>query len=196
LVLKETVRGYRWTAVAVGFGGVLIMMAPHLGEGLSGVGGAAPVIGAMFALLGASCSAFATIQVRRLTGTESTGAIVLYFSLLTTALGLITVALGWRMPDAGDLALLVLIGILGGIGQILLTGSYRFGDASLIAPFEYTTMIWALLIGWFAFDQLPDQTVAIGGALVAASGIFVLWRERRLGLMRAKGLRAGPQRAA
>jgi drug/metabolite transporter (DMT)-like permease len=193
VVLKETVRGYRWTAVGIGFGGVLIMLAPHLGEGL---GGSGPVIGALFALLGASCSAFATIQVRRLTGTESTGAIVLYFSLLTTALGLCTIALGWRMPNAGDLALLVLIGILGGIGQILLTGSYRYGDASLIAPFEYTTMIWALLIGWFAFDQLPDQTVAVGGALVAASGIFVLWRERRLGLMRTKGLRAGPQRAA
>lgn len=196
LVLKETVRAYRWTAVAVGFCGVLVMLAPHLGGGSAAVLGAGPMVGVAFALLGAACAAAATIQVRRLTAGESTGAIVLYFSLLTTVLGLLTLALGWRLPGPLDLALLVLIGILGGIGQILLTESFRHGDASLIAPFEYTTMIWAVLIGWLAFGQLPGATVVIGGLVVAASGIFVLWRERRLGLSRARGLRAAPQRAA
>jgi drug/metabolite transporter (DMT)-like permease len=81
------------------------------------------------------------------------------------------------MPGLADLALLISVGILGGIGQILMTQSYRYADASLIAPFEYTTMIWALLIGWFLFDDLPTTAVLVGAAIVAGSGVFLLWRE-------------------
>lgn len=195
IMLRETVRAYRWTAVVVGFIGVLVMISPHFGasalaRGLSG----GPAVGALFALLGASCAALATIQVRRLTVTERTGAIVFYFSVLSSLLGLSTIVLGWRMPTPEEWAILLGIGILGGIGQILLTESYRHADASLVAPFEYTTMIWALLIGWFVFGELPGRTVLIGGAIVAAAGIFVLWRERKLGLKRAKEVEMSSQR--
>jgi drug/metabolite transporter (DMT)-like permease len=193
LVLKETVRAYRWSAVVIGFVGVIIMLLPHLNGSVT-AGGAG--VGALFALFGACCSAGATIQIRRLMARERTGAIVFYFSLLTTFMGLMTVVLGWRMPDLADAALLVVIGILGGIGQILLTLSYRHADTSLIAPFEYTTMLWAVLIGWFAFSQLPQGTVVAGGAIVAAAGCFVLWRERQLGLQRAKEIEVGAQRHA
>lgn len=197
VLLKETVRAYRWSAVVVGFIGVLIMLMPHLGAGSVARGlEAGPAVGAMFALFGACCSAGATIQVRRLTGTERTGAIVFYFSLLTTGLGLATIVLGWRVPDASELGLLVMIGILGGIGQILLTQSYRYADASLIAPLEYTTMVWALLIGWFVFGQMPQSAMIAGGVLVAATGSFVLWRERRLGLRREKEIEVGSRRIA
>ena len=195
LLLKETVRAYRWTAVVVGFAGVLIMLMPHLNLSALAQGGGAGV-GALFALFAACCSAGATIQIRRLTATERTGAIVFYFSLMTTVLGLATLVLGWRMPDLADAALLVTIGVLGGIGQILLTQSYRYADTSLIAPFEYTTMLWAVLIGWFLFAQLPQAAVVAGGIIVAAAGIFVLWRERRLGLQRAKAVEVGAQRHA
>ena len=190
--LKEVVRGYRWSAVAIGFLGVLVMLAPHLQVSRLGSGMA---LGAAFGLVGAACAAGATIQVRKLTGTERTGAIVLYFSLLTTALGLSTIVLGWRMPSPTDFAIFVGIGILGGIGQILLTQSYRYADASLVAPFDYTTMLWALPIGWLLFGQLPDRYVLIGGAIVAAAGIFVIWRERQLGLVRAKGVETASQRS-
>jgi drug/metabolite transporter (DMT)-like permease len=195
LVLKETVRAYRWTAVMVGFAGVLIMLSPHLGA----VSGALPMsgasaTGALFALVGAFCTAGATIQVRRLTANEKTGAIVLYFSLLTTVLGLATSVFGWRAPPREDLLLLVLIGILGGIGQILLTQCYRFADTSIIAPFEYTTMIWALLLGWFVFGELPTAAVLFGAAIVAAAGLFVLMRERQLGLVRRKEVETASQR--
>lgn len=197
LVLKETVRVYRWTAVVIGFVGVLIMLSPHLSggalaDGLSG----GPAFGALICLVGACCSAVATIQVRRLTASEKTGAIVLYFSILASLLGLSTVVLGWKMPDADDFALLVLIGILGGIGQILMTQSYRFADTSIIAPFDYTTMIWALLLGWFVFGDLPTLTVSIGGLIVAAAGLFVIWRERQLGLQRVRELETASQRPA
>ena len=197
LLLKETVRAYRWSAVVVGFVGVIIMLLPHLNgsivaQGLAGGAG----VGALFALFAACCSAGATIQIRRLMVRERTGAIVFYFSLLTTFMGLMTIVLGWRMPDLADAVLLVVIGILGGIGQILLTLSYRHADTSVIAPFEYTTMLWAVLIGWFAFSQLPQATVVAGGLIVAAAGCFVLWRERQLGLQRAKEVEVGAQRHA
>jgi drug/metabolite transporter (DMT)-like permease len=194
LVLKETVRAYRWTAVVIGFVGVLIMLSPHLTAGRTGTGTSA--FGAAIALFGACCSAGATIQVRRLTQTEKTGAIVLYFSLLTTVLGLLTAVLGWRMPSWEDFLLLVMIGILGGIGQILLTSCYRFADTSIIAPFEYTTMIWALVFGWFVFGELPTRTVATGAVIVALAGLFVLWREHRLGLQRRKDVEVPSQRPA
>jgi drug/metabolite transporter (DMT)-like permease len=197
VVLKETVRAYRWSAVVIGFAGVLIMLSPHLGAGSLARGPeGGPAIGAMFALFGAFCSAGATIQVRRLTQFEKTGAIVLYFTLLTTALGLLTIALGWRLPSVRDGSLLVLIGILGGIGQILLTQSYRHADTSVIAPFEYTTMIWALMFGWFVFGEMPSSAVTVGASIVAGAGMFVLWRERQLGLKRAKEVETSAQRPA
>jgi drug/metabolite transporter (DMT)-like permease len=197
LVLKETVRIYRWSAVVIGFCGVLIMLSPHLGVGASrGASDTGQIIGVMFCLLGAFCSAGAAIQVRRLTSTEQTGAIVLYFSILTMLLGFSTILLGWRVPDLADSALLVLIGILGGIGQILMTQSYRYADTSIIAPFDYTSMIWALLLGWFVFGELPTLPVSVGGVIVACAGLFVIWRERQLGLYRDKELAAAPQRAA
>ncbi|ACL59827.1 DMT family transporter [Methylobacterium nodulans] len=192
IVLRERVQAYRWAAVVVGFVGVLIMLAPHLEFG---AGGAAGSIGALFACLAAVCTAAATIQVRRLTMTERTGAIVLYFFLFTSLLGLATLALGWRLPTLGEFGLFVLVGILGGIGQILLTESYRYGDASLVAPFEYTTMLWSLLIGWFVFGQLPQPAVALGGCIVAAAGVFTVWRERRLVLERAREAAAGGARS-
>jgi drug/metabolite transporter (DMT)-like permease len=192
--LGERVRMYRWSAVAIGFVGVVVMVSPHLDPKVLANGSMASTIGIGFGLLAACCGAGATIQVRRLAMRETTAAIVLYFTLLTTALGAVTIVLGWKMPNAGDLALLVTIGILGGIGQILMTQSYRYADASLIAPFDYTTMIWAFLIGWFLFGQLPGLAVVIGGAIVAISGVFVIWREQRLGLQRAKHVEAGSQR--
>jgi drug/metabolite transporter (DMT)-like permease len=196
VVLKERVRLYRWSAVAIGFTGVLIMLSPHfeaadLARGLE----PGPTLGAVLALLGACCSAGATIEIRRLTATEMTGAIVFYFMLMTTVLGLATSLLGWNMPTAGDAGLLVLMGVLGGFGQILMTQSYRFADTSLIAPFEYTTMIWAVAVGWIFFGELPVRAIVLGSFIVIMAGLFVIWREHRLGLLKRETREAGPNRA-
>jgi drug/metabolite transporter (DMT)-like permease len=192
LLLGETVRIYRWSAVALGFVGVLLMLSPHLApERIAALGAAGaldgPALGAMFALAGAICSAGATVEVRRLTETETTGAIVFYFMMLTSLLGLATIALGWAMPRDGlDWSLLILIGVLGGIGQILMTQSYRYADASLIAPFEYLQMIWAVALGWFVFGEFPLPVVMAGAGIVVAAGLFVIWREQKLGLLKVK----------
>lgn len=191
VLLKEKVRAYRWSAVGIGFVGVLIMLSPYLKiETFTGSLDGGPSLGALFALLGAFCSAGAMIQVRRLTATEKTGAIVFYFFILASVLSLFTIFLGWRVPDATDMMLFIVGGILGGIGQILLTQSYRFADTSIIAPFEYTTMIWALLFGWFMFGDLPSTTMLTGAAIVAGTGLFIVWREHQLGLMRSQELKA------
>lgn len=200
IVLKETVRIYRWTAVLVGLVGVIIMLLPHLA-----IGGRTTAPGSMtgvwLALGGAVCAAFATIEVRRLTATEHTAAIVVYFSLFTTVMALMTFVLGyfwpsiaWHWPDARDFWLLATIGMLGGIGQILMTHSYRFADASVIAPFDYTSMVWALLVSWILFGEIPESLVVIGAAIVIASGIFVILRERQLGIERKRVRRTGPGR--
>ncbi len=217
ILLNETVRLYRWSAVIIGFGGVLIMLLPRMDfAGLAG--GGAAMTGAIAALLGAVCTAGAVIQTRRLTDTEPTGAIVFYFSVLVALFGLMTGLLGWAIPrflpvvDAGpagpfghvgwvapraeDLVLLIGIGTLGGIGQILMTQSFRYADASVIAPFEYTSMIWAVLLGWFVFGEWPTLMVGLGALIVTAAGIFVILREHWLGLERRKAAEVTPLRSA
>jgi drug/metabolite transporter (DMT)-like permease len=190
-LLKEKVGAYRWSAVAIGFVGVVIMLAPQIGQATAD---ATYTLGAGIALFASFCNAGAVIQVRRLTETEETGAIVLYFSLLTTVMGLATIVFGWRMPDLMDGILLVSIGVLGGIGQILVTQSYRYADTSVIAPFEYTTMIWALLIGWFLFGDLPSVAVLVGAAIVAVAGVLVLWGESARARSRNRRVEANARR--
>jgi len=118
----------------------------------------------MLVLGGAVFAALAQVFVRKLVQTEKTPAIVFYFSLTATALSLITVPFGWVWPAPFELALLVGAGLLGGIGQILLTSSYREADASLVAPFDYASMLFALAIGWFVFSEMPTLTMLLGAA--------------------------------
>jgi drug/metabolite transporter (DMT)-like permease len=200
LILKETVRIYRWSAVGVGFIGVVVMLVPQFEAGASASDWR--MIGAAFGLLGAVCAGFATIETRKLTERESTGAIVSYFMLLTTLIGLITILGGWiapqfawKWPNSWDAGLFVMLGVMGGIGQITLTQSFRYADASLIAPFDYISMVWAIAVGWLLFSQLPKTIVVIGASIVVAAGIFVIWRERKLGLDRSRQNSSGPNRA-
>ncbi|MDB6183075.1 DMT family transporter [Paracoccus fistulariae] len=188
MFLGEDVRLFRLSMVGLGLLGVLVVLSPQLSTGAT----ADPLrmLGAFAALGGAGCAALAQIFVRKLVQEEKTSAIVFWFSITSTLLGLATLPFGWVMPDPTTAALLVLSGILGGLGQILLTSSYRYADASLIAPFEYVSMLLAVLIGWFIFDEAPTATVLIGAALVIVAGILIIWRERQLGLQRARQRKA------
>jgi drug/metabolite transporter (DMT)-like permease len=186
LILKEDVRLYRWSAVIIGLAGVLIVMWPRLTVFSGGDMAPAATLGAIAALSGAIVAAFAMMQVRRLVMSEKTATIVLYFSLTSSALALLTLPFGWVMPSPWQLAMLVSAGFCGGLGQILLTSSYRHADMSIIAPFEYTSILLATALGFLIFGDVPTPQILLGGAIVIASGIFVIFREHQLGLRRAE----------
>jgi drug/metabolite transporter (DMT)-like permease len=191
MLLKEHVRVYRWSAVIVGFLGILVMLAPNLDPAWHNAG-VPSTVGLVLAIIGAFCNAASVIQTRRLTATETTSSIVFYFSVICALAGLATSPFGWAMPNRGELAALLAVGFCGGLAHILLTESYRFASASLLAPFDYTAMLWAFLLGYFFFDELPTIFVFIGAAIVAAAGLFVIWRERRLGLRRMRDAEGPP----
>jgi drug/metabolite transporter (DMT)-like permease len=186
VVLKERVRIYRWSAVLVGFAGVIVMLIPHFEVGHYAVIGAAAAIGSLLALTSAVCNAGTVIQTRRLTQSETTSSIVFYFSLVCAIAGGLTLPFDWYTPTASELSGLIALGVLGGLAHIFLTESYRHAAASVVAPFDYTSMLWALLLGYWLFGELPDALVYAGAAIVAGAGLFVIWRERRLGLQRAR----------
>ncbi|MEA2907413.1 MAG: hypothetical protein QOI12_4800, partial [Alphaproteobacteria bacterium] len=183
------VRIYRWSAVIVGFAGVLVMLAPHLDVGHASTAGA---VGALLGLMGAFFSAGSTVQTRSLTKSETTSSIVLYFSLFCALAALCTAPFGWISPTWPELAALVTIGIFGGLAHLLLTESYRHAPASLVAPFDYTSMLWALLLGFAVFGEVPTALVFLGAGIIAGAGLFVIWRERQLGLQRARAAEGPP----
>jgi drug/metabolite transporter (DMT)-like permease len=184
MFLGEEVRVFRLTAVAVGMVGVVVVLSPRLTLTSVGDDSKLQTIGAMAALLAAVFAALAQVFVRKLVHTEATAAIVFYFSVTAAMLSLSTLPFGWAMPNALGLVLLISAGLLGGIGQILLTESYRHAEVGVIAPFEYVSMLLALGFGYAIFDETPTGRMLLGAALIAASGLFIIWRERRLGLQR------------
>ena len=191
LVLKEPVRAYRWSAVMVGFGGVLVMLWPYLNVGaLVSAGSTASTIGAACAITAAFTNAGATIQTRRLTDSETTASIVFYFSLICTLAGLASLPFAWHAPSVRELTALVSIGVIGGLSHIFLTESYRYAPASVVAPFDYMALLWAFFFGYVLFGEIPGGYVYAGAAVVAGSGLFVIWRERELAAQRARKIQS------
>jgi drug/metabolite transporter (DMT)-like permease len=183
IFLGETIRIYRWSAVLIGLAGVMIISWPRLSL-FSGQGGTQEALGALAVLASAALGAGAMVLVRRLIKTERTPTIVLYFSLSATVLSLITLPFGWADLGLKTTALLVAAGFCGGVGQILLTACYRYADVSTIAPFEYTSIILGIVIGYSLFDDVPTIPMLVGTVIVVSAGIYIIWREHRLGLER------------
>jgi len=185
LILGETVRVYRWTAVAIGFAGVLVMLWPYLDVGHV-TASASATVGAACALTAAFTNAGSVIQTRRLTDSETTSSIVFYFSFICMLIGAATLPFAWHSPTWPEFAALVGIGFIGGISHIFLTESYRYAAASVVAPFDYMAMLWAFIFGYAIFGEVPTAHVFAGSAIVAASGLFVIWRERQRGIERIR----------
>ncbi|MEX0853864.1 MAG: DMT family transporter [Bauldia sp.] len=188
LLLGERVRAYRWSAVIVGLAGVLVILSDYAFPGTGGQ--ERSILGALFGIGSASIGALASTQVRVLTRTDGAATIVVYFSAFVALLSLVTLPFGWALPDLADAGWLVLAGICGGLGQVLLTQSYRYGEASAIAPFDYTSMIWALIVSLLVFGTWPSAIVLAGTAIVIGAGLFVIWREHQLGIERTRSKRA------
>jgi drug/metabolite transporter (DMT)-like permease len=189
MFLGEEVRVFRISAVILGMIGILIVLAPRLSID-PGQAGTAEALGAMLVLGGAVFAALAQVFVRKLVNSEQTSAIVFWFSVTATVMSLITLPFGWVWPTIWEATILVLAGLLGGLGQILLTSSYREADASLVAPFDYASMIFALGIGYFVFAEVPTWPTLGGALLIVTAGILIIWRERKLGLERARQRKA------
>jgi len=184
LMLGERIRIVRITAVFLGLIGVLIMLWPRLGRGAS-LDDAA-TLGAVLILFATMARALVQIHIRKLVQTEHTAAIVFYFSATASVISLLTMPFGWVVPSLNTIALLALAGVLGGMAQIFVTSSYRFGAASMLAPVDYVSMLFAILIGYVWFDELPTGVMLIGAALVIAGNILMIWREHHLGLERGR----------
>ncbi|MFG5384690.1 DMT family transporter [Yoonia sp. R2-816] len=188
MFLNEEVRAFRLSAVALGMIGVLIVLSPRLSVGAAL--NVSETLGAVVVLMGAVLAALAQVFVRKLVATESTAAIVFWFTVTSSFLSLFTLPWGWVVPGWSVAVMLIMAGLLGGVGQIFLTSSYRFADASLVAPFDYTSMILALTIGYLVFDEVPTGTMMVGAGIVIFAGVLIIWRERHLGLQRAQQRKA------
>ncbi|PZU86631.1 MAG: EamA family transporter [Shinella sp.] len=190
IFLRENVRIYRWSAVFVGMIGVSIISWPKLTlfseQGLE----SQAAVGACAVLLAAALGATAMLQLRQLVQEERTATIVLFFSLTASVLSAMSWFFGWQALTWETLGFMVMAGFFGGLGQILLTESYRFADVSTIAPFEYCSIILGSIIAFLLFDEIPTLTTLIGAFFVIGAGIFIIFREHQLGLERRAARKA------
>ncbi len=184
MFLGEKIRLVRFSALLLGLFGVMLILSPRLTVFDAELTNRLQTIGALVALMGAIFSALAQVFARKLVATETTGSIVFYFSVMSTLLALLTIPFGWKVPSGNEALMLIVAGLLGGVGQILLTESYRYAEVAVIAPFEYCSIILALLVGYFVFDEFPTGIMMVGVALIIVAGIIIIERERRLGIKR------------
>ncbi len=169
-LLGERVGLHRWSAVLLGFVGVLIMLRPG-SESLQPA--------ALLPLAAAFFYGLAMTATRRLGRTDTTPAIAIYGNLIALALSLALLPFGWVTPAGSDLWIFAAMGLVGGCSTYLLTQAYRFATPSVIAPFDYIALIWAVALGWLVWRELPDAATWTGVAVVIASGLYILHRETR-----------------
>ncbi len=167
-LLGETVRWRRWSAVLVGFAGVLVMLQPGSGS-LDFAAGAA--------MLAASASALSVVLVRKLAATETTASIAFYTNATAAAVTACLLPFGFVPPSLADLALMAVAGLSGGSAVMLLIAGYRRAQAAVVAPFQYSQMLWGVLLGFLVWGDVPAQAVVLGATIVVASGLYILYRE-------------------
>lgn len=174
LLLGERIHVYRWTALAIGFVGVVITIGPHLTLGGNSIGVLVAFGAAVF-----SAAAITTLRSMSGAGGEHPLAITFYFSLTTVICSALTAVGGWPMPSAEQWLFIIIAALFGVFGQLLMTMSYRYAEASTLAPLDYTNLLLAVAIGLAFFDEVPHWSMWVGAPLVIAAGLIILWREYR-----------------
>lgn len=172
LLLHEKVGVWRWSAIALGFLGVLVIAQPG--------GGHIPLYGALVGLGGAFMVALISIQIADLNRTDMPLAIVFYFALFSAPMTALALPFVAHAHDAAGWWLLLGIGISGSIGQLLLTAALRFGTVASVIVMDYSALFWATLYGALLFGMLPPASTWLGAPLVVLAGVVIAWREHRL----------------
>lgn len=169
-MLRERVGPRRWIAVLIGFVGVVVILRPS-SAGLD--------FGSLLALLSAFLYALTLITSRQLSGTESSHTILFYYSIAVLVATGAAMPWLWVTPSWNDLWVFLLVGVSGSIGQFCLNQAFRYSEVSLLAPIDYTGLVWATLFGWALWNQLPSLTVIVGSLIVVGSTLYIVNRERQ-----------------
>jgi len=172
-VLGEKVSFRRWSAVLVGFAGALIILRP----------GMSAFHPAMLLVVGMSVF-YASYQIatRKLAGVDGALTTLFYTALVGTIAMTITVPFFWTMPDLAGWGMLAVIGLIGGVSHFVIIQAFSYTTASTAAPFSYSQLIWTAIFGYFVFGDLPDGFTIIGAAIIVMSGLYILYRERKVNL--------------
>ena len=176
LILREPTGVWRWSAVAMGFAGVVLIAQPW--------GGELPLLGAAIALGAALMIALISVQLRDLGRTEHPFTIVFYFSLFSVPVLALAMPFVGKAHAPEEWLLLLACGVIGLLGQVLLTAALRYGAVANVIVMDYSGLIWATLFGWLVFTSLPPVSFWFGAPLVVGAGLLIAWREHRLGLAR------------
>ena len=171
IILSERVGWRRWLAVLVGFVGVIIMVRP---------GTEAFQWAILFPIAGAMCGGLRDLITRRISQAESTLAMLSVTTIAIMLAGIVSIPLGWSEFHTHDLIKFAASGSLVCGGHYLMIDAFRRGEAGLVAPFKYTSLLWAIVIGYIAFGELPDGWTLTGAAIIVLAGLYVFYRETRL----------------
>ncbi len=174
--LGEKVGPRRWIAIVVGLLGVIVVLRPT-GEGVATLAG-------LVVLLAALCYSIAAITVRKLALRDSPEAMVFWFLVLLAVFAGAVAAFDWRPVQSAHFGVIALIGLTGALGQVALTHAFRLGEASQIAPLEYAALVWVVLLDLALWQALPDRMTWLGAAIIIASGLYLIRRERAVGAPR------------
>jgi drug/metabolite transporter (DMT)-like permease len=170
LVLKEPVGWRRWSAIAIGFVGVVIALEPS-SEALT--------LPALISILGSMFFAFMMISGRSLRGTPDTT--LAFWQIVGAALaGLVWAPFDWTPLKPLDMALLALLGVVAMLAHLLVNRALKLADAATVAPLQYTLLFWAIVFGWLIFGDAPRLSIVLGAGLIVASGLFIFFREQQL----------------
>ena len=167
-ILNEKVGVFRWLAVLIGFIGIMVITEP----GITNLN-----IYYIFPIIFCLGLSYVAITIRQLSTTEPVWLISFYFSLSITALSLFTLPKGWVMPDLNDFFLLSLVGIFGGIANLWLSISYRYSEVSLVTPLKYLSLLFAIILGYFIWGEIPTFKTLLGSLLVIVSTLIIFRRE-------------------
>ena len=176
-LLGERVGANRWWAIAIGLVGVLVVLRPSGTQMLS--------LGGIAVLVSTLCYAVSAITARVLGRTDSSVSMVFWLMVAVAFGGTLLTGSDWKPVQGAHAWTLVAIAITGSIGQFAVTEAFKRGQASLIAPFEYTALAWGLGLDWLLWQTLPKPITMLGAAIVVAGGLYLLWSERRVDPIKA-----------